>query len=107
MISARGKQAHSSHKLGKSHSEIRCPGSEPRFYGVRECKHCGAEEMRHPAGEFMDELLSRPCTFAVMKTRKKKNRAKHNQRVRAVSKKLQKQSEQAQKKAQRESRPHS
>jgi len=37
-----------------------------------------------------------------MKTRKKKNRAKHNQRVRAVSKQLNKEREQARKKAERE-----
>ena len=51
---------HPSHKMGKWHTEIRCPADTPRFYGVRECKKCGEEEMSHLAGHFLRELLS-PC----------------------------------------------
>lgn len=49
------------HKMSKWHSEIRSPAGTPRFYGVRECKICGFEQMEHPAGRFMDEQLKRKC----------------------------------------------
>lgn len=52
---------HKSHKMNKWHSAIRSPAGTPRFYGVRECKNCGFEQMEHPAGRFMDEQLKRPC----------------------------------------------
>lgn len=54
------KRPHPSHEMTDFKSEIRCPGSEPRFYSVRECKACGQEEMRHAAGHFM-ERLGYPC----------------------------------------------
>lgn len=41
-------------------TEIRAPAGTPRFYGVRKCKLCGEEEMKHPAGHFM-EGLEQPC----------------------------------------------
>jgi hypothetical protein len=52
---------HSSHELGKEYIDIRCPGSTPRFYGVRECKLCGVEMIEHPAGLFIDENLFYKC----------------------------------------------
>ena len=48
---------HPSHDMGEWRSEIRCPGDEPRFYGVRSCKKCGEEELEHSAGHFLDGLL--------------------------------------------------
>lgn len=50
----------STHKMSEWHTEIRCPGDEPRFYGVRECLLCGEEELKHPAGHFFGRLLE-PC----------------------------------------------
>jgi len=57
---------HPSHKLGEEHCEIRCPGSTPRFYGVRVCELCGAEVIEHPAGLFIDDDLFYEC-FALEK----------------------------------------
>ena len=51
---------HPSHVMGEWSTEIRCPGSTPRFYGVRRCIKCGEEELSHPAGHFLSELL-REC----------------------------------------------
>ena len=51
---------HESHQMSKWRTEIRCPGDEPRFYGVRECLRCGEEELSHPAGHFLEGLL-REC----------------------------------------------
>ena len=48
---------HFSHQMTEWRSEIRCPCDEPRFYGVRNCENCGEEELQHPAGHFLDELL--------------------------------------------------
>lgn len=51
-----------SHKMTEWRTEVRCPGSTPRFYGVRNCTECGEEELEHPAGHFMNDLESRcPC----------------------------------------------
>jgi hypothetical protein len=50
-----------SHKMSKWHTEIRSPAGTPRFYGVRECKNCGFEQIEHPAGRFMDNELKRKC----------------------------------------------
>jgi len=52
--------AHPSHNLTQWATEIRCPGSEPRFYGVRHCTKCGREELQHPAGHFLNGL-GEPC----------------------------------------------
>jgi hypothetical protein len=52
--------AHPSHLMTEERSEVRCPGSEPRFYGVRECRVCGLEELSHPAGHFLNGL-EYPC----------------------------------------------
>lgn len=51
---------HPSHVMSEWRTEIRCPSSTPRFYGVRVCRGCGSEEMRHAAGHFLDDLV-RPC----------------------------------------------
>jgi hypothetical protein len=58
---------HSSHSLTKWGSEVRSPAGEPRFYGVRRCRHCGADELKHPAGHFLDGLLG-PCPDAPKKS---------------------------------------
>lgn len=52
---------HSSHVLCEEYIDIRCPGSTPRFYGVRECIKCGAEIVEHPAGLFIDDELFSEC----------------------------------------------
>lgn len=51
---------HESHNMGEWGTEVRCPGDEPRFYGVRTCLKCGKEELRHAAGHFLYELIL-PC----------------------------------------------
>lgn len=56
---------HPSHKMTKERCEIRCPGSEPRFYGVRDCENCGEEELTHPAGHFLGRL-GYPCSETVV-----------------------------------------
>lgn len=55
---------HPSHVMGEERSEIRAPAGTPRFYGVRECVNCEAEEIEHPAGHFWDEELEHPCWAA-------------------------------------------
>jgi len=52
---------HSSHKMSEWDTGIRCPGSSPRFYNVRACEGCEGEEMRHPAGRFIETELLREC----------------------------------------------
>jgi hypothetical protein len=47
--------------MGKSFSAVRAPAGTPRFYGVRQCKDCGAEEIAHAAGQFTDNDLVKPC----------------------------------------------
>jgi hypothetical protein len=54
-------QIHPSHKLDKPYSDIRCPGSTPRFYTVVKCKNCDAEYIEHSAGFFMDAELKMKC----------------------------------------------
>ena len=52
---------HVSHLMGKFYTDVRAPAGTPRFYGVRECKGCGAEEIEHAAGQFTDDDLGKPC----------------------------------------------
>ena len=52
---------HRSHQMSKWRTEIRCPGNTERFYGVRHCTKCGTEELKHPAGHFLNGLESK-CT---------------------------------------------
>ena len=59
---------HPSHKMTIWRCEIRCPCDEPRFYGVRNCKLCGEEELEHPAGHFMNRLEEEcPCAELAQK----------------------------------------
>jgi hypothetical protein len=58
---------HESHRMGKEFSDVRAPAGTPRFYGVRRCINCEAEEIAHPAGQFTDDDLVRPC-LALPKT---------------------------------------
>lgn len=51
----------SHHMMGKFYTDVRAPAGTPRFYGVRECKGCGAEEIEHAAGQFTDDDLGKPC----------------------------------------------
>lgn len=60
---------HPSHRMGKSYSDVRAPAGTPRFYSVRQCKGCGAEEIEHAAGQFTDDDLVKTC-HAPKKTRK-------------------------------------
>lgn len=55
---------HSSHVMGEESTEIRCPASTPRFYGVTCCIHCGYEIIQHPAGKFVDRELFLSCEVA-------------------------------------------
>lgn len=52
---------HKSHKMTKWRTEVRAPAGAARFYGVRNCKNCGFEQIEHPAGRFMDGELKREC----------------------------------------------
>ena len=52
---------HTSHRMGKWFSDVRSPAGTPRFYGIRQCKDCKAEEIRHAAGQFTDDDLGKPC----------------------------------------------
>lgn len=60
-MTTKDKSPHPSHDMGKYHTEIRAPAGTERFYGVRKCKVCSAEQLDHPAGHFMDEELKQPC----------------------------------------------
>jgi|GEM_PF-5904178 len=51
----------SSHRMGRWHTDIRCPASTPRFYTCRECVKCGEGQMYHAAGIFNDPGLSEEC----------------------------------------------
>ncbi len=62
---------HSSHRMGKRYTDVRAPAGTPRFYSVRQCKGCGAEEIEHAAGQFTDDDLVKPC-YSPAKARKKK-----------------------------------
>jgi hypothetical protein len=52
---------HTSHRMSKRYSDVRAPAGTPRFYSVRQCKGCGAEEIEHAAGQFTDDALVKPC----------------------------------------------
>ena len=56
------RKIHSSHRMGKSFTDIRAPAGTPRFYGIRRCRDCEGEEIEHAAGQFTDDDLVRPCT---------------------------------------------
>lgn len=53
---------HQSHRMGKPFTDVRAPAGTPRFYSVRECSGCGAEEIEHAAGQFTDDDLIKACT---------------------------------------------
>ena len=55
------RSIHTSHRMGKPFTDVRSPAGTPRFYGVRQCKDCKAEEIHHAAGQFTDDDLGRPC----------------------------------------------
>ena len=57
---------HPTHAMGEPRTEIRCPGSTPRFYTVRACAVCQAEMMGHAAGFFMHPALTAPCAQEVL-----------------------------------------
>lgn len=57
----RKKQPDASHTMSEWGTEVRAPAGTPRFYSVRTCQKCEAEEIAHPAGHFMDEDLLRKC----------------------------------------------
>ena len=69
---------HTSHRMGKSFSDVRAPAGTPRFYGVRQCKGCGGEEIAHAAGQFTDDDLVKPCQEG------KKQPVKHSEFQRGV-----------------------
>ena len=52
---------HTSHRMGKAFTDVKAPAGTPRFYGVRQCKGCGSEEIEHAAGQFTDDDLGKPC----------------------------------------------
>lgn len=52
---------HKTHKLSKMRCEILAPAGTPRFYGVIDCKKCGAGYAEHPAGFFIDDELFKRC----------------------------------------------
>lgn len=52
---------HASHRMGAWFSDVRAPAGTPRFYDVRQCSGCGAEEIMHTAGQFTDDDLVKPC----------------------------------------------
>ena len=53
---------HMSHRMGRAFTDVRAPAGTPRFYSVRECQECGAEEIAHAAGQFTDDALVKPCS---------------------------------------------
>lgn len=55
------KEIHPSHNMTEWRTEIRTPAETSRFYGVRSCKACGGEELKHSAGHFVDKWLFDPC----------------------------------------------
>lgn len=60
---------HTSHRMGKSFTDVRAPAGTPRFYGVRQCKGCGGEEIGHAAGQFTDDDLTKPCQGATKRVK--------------------------------------
>jgi len=55
------RRVHASHRMGKPFTDVRAPAGTPRFYSVRECQDCGAEEIEHAAGQSTDDDLVKPC----------------------------------------------
>jgi len=47
--------------MSKQRCEILAPCGTPRFYAVRRCKQCGAEQAEHAAGRFCDPELLKAC----------------------------------------------
>lgn len=72
------RAVHASHRMGRWFTDVRAPAGTPRFYGVRRCKGCGAEEIEHAAGQFTDEDLGKPCQEG------KKQPVKHSEFQRGV-----------------------
>ena len=64
------RKVHTSHRMGKSFTDVRAPAGTPRFYGVRKCKGCGAEEIEHAAGQFADDDLVKLCRVPAKKKRR-------------------------------------
>lgn len=52
---------HETHRMSKWRAEVRAPAGTPRFYSVRNCRGCGEEEAKHPAGHFVADALRRRC----------------------------------------------
>lgn len=50
-----------SHRMTKWRTEVRAPCGTPRFYAVRHCTRCGAEQAAHPAGRFSAPRLRAEC----------------------------------------------
>ena len=55
------RSIHASHRMGDPFTDVRAPAGTQRFYGVRQCEGCGAEEIEHAAGQFTDDDLVKPC----------------------------------------------
>lgn len=55
------RAVHKTHRMGKPFTDVRSPAGTPRFYGVRQCRDCGAEVIQHAAGQFTDDELVGPC----------------------------------------------
>lgn len=62
------KSVHESHDMTTWKPEIRSPAGTLRFYSVRKCKCCEAEQMFHSAGKFMDNDLLKECKGENQKT---------------------------------------
>ena len=52
---------HVSHRMGRPYPDVRAPAGTPRFYTVRQCRNCGAEEIEHAAGQITDDALVKRC----------------------------------------------
>lgn len=52
---------HTSHRMGKSFTDVKAPAGTPRFYSVRQCRGCKGEEIVHAAGQFTADDLVKPC----------------------------------------------
>jgi len=77
---------HASHRMGRSFADVRAPAGTPRFYSVRQCKGCGAEEIEHAAGQFTDDDLVRPCLAPKQKLAKKTAKKKAKKAKKAITK---------------------
>jgi len=56
------RAVHASHRMSKFFTDVRAPAGTERFYSVRQCRGCKAEEIVHAAGQFTDDALVKPCT---------------------------------------------